>query len=150
MKLWQKKYWMKRRKNCASLHGLCEYIGNPNVVTWDYHIYIHSILVLVGGGGQLEVIFFLFPKFVCFRFLASFISHRSWNLRVLSMVECNCLLLIMFKASYFHAWSSRHSQKEFFLLLASHEASKQKKCFQPPISTAENRRPKAIDMHFYM
>ncbi len=52
MKLWQKKYWMKRRKNCASLHGLCEYIGNPNVVTWDFHIYIHSILVLVGGGGH--------------------------------------------------------------------------------------------------
>jgi hypothetical protein len=52
MKLWQKKSWMKRGKNCVSLHGLCEYIGNPNAVTWDSHIYIHCVLVLVAGGGH--------------------------------------------------------------------------------------------------
>ncbi len=47
-----KKILNEKKEKCASLHGLCEYIGNPNVVIWDCHIYIHSILVLVGGGGH--------------------------------------------------------------------------------------------------
>jgi hypothetical protein len=53
--------------------------GNPNVFVWDFHVYIHCVGLLVGGGGHTisttwGKISYSTPNFHAFEFFFHFMS----------------------------------------------------------------------------